>query len=137
MFTREDAGPNPRSLFCIHEREFICLAYFSLWLRLLAKGDAYFIADPLCGYRVHEAQLQHAVNIRTLCRIERFYLPRDARRLGFLQNPDEYRDVLELAKRHIAHAEAFVDATDKERAICAAARQDVAIEEIAFSAKRA
>ena len=136
MFRRDDAEPNPRSLFCIHEREFVCLADFSLWLRLLAKGDAYFIADPLCGYRVHDAQLQHAVNIRTLCRIERFYLPRDARRLGFLQNLEEYRRVLDLAKRHIAHAEAYADATGEERAICAAARRDLASELFAISAKR-
>ena len=123
MFRRDDAGPNPRSLFCIHEREFICLADFSLWLRLLAKGDAHLIADPLCGYRVHDAQLQHAVNIRTLCRIERLYLRRDARLLGFLRNPDDYRRVPETAKRRVAYAEAFADATDEERAICAAARQ--------------
>ena len=118
MFRRDDASPNPQSLFCINEKEFTCLADLSLWLRLLAKGDAYYIADPLCGFRVHEAQLQDAAPVRTLCRTERFYLPRDARMLGFLQNPGEYRNVLEAAKRHVDWAKNYPGITGEERALC-------------------
>lgn len=128
MFRRDDAAPNPHSLFCIDGREFTCLADLALWLRLLAKGDAYYFADPLCGYRVHDEQLQEAAPVRTLCRTEGFYLPRAARGLGFLGDIAMYRSILEQAKKHIAWAEDRADKTDEEAQICAAAHVDRAAE---------
>jgi glycosyltransferase involved in cell wall biosynthesis len=128
MFRSSDAAPNPASLFCINGREFTCLADLALWLRLLAKGDAYFLAEPLCGYRVHDKQLQHAAPVRTLCRTERFYLPFEARSLGFLANPNDYRRVLDQSARHIAWAAARRDLTHEERGICAAANAHLAAE---------
>ena len=128
MFRRADTMLNPDSLFCIHQREYTCLADLALWLRLLAKGDAYYIADAVCGYRVHNEQLQQAAPVRTLCRVERFYLPRDARRLGFLQDPADYRRVLDLAVKHVQWAASFPGATGEERQICADAMRDIALE---------
>jgi glycosyltransferase involved in cell wall biosynthesis len=128
MFRSRDAAPNPASLFCINGREFTCLADLALWLRLLAKGDAYFLAEPLCGYRVHDEQLQHAAPVRTLCRTERFYLPLEARSLGFLENPNDYHRVLDQSGRHIDWAAARPDLTHEERGICAAAKADLAAE---------
>jgi glycosyltransferase involved in cell wall biosynthesis len=128
MFRASDAAPNPASLFCLNGREFTCLADLALWLRLLAKGDAYFLAEPLCGYRVHDEQLQHAAPVRTLCRTERFYLPLEARSLGFLENPNDYRRVLEQSDRHIGWAAARPDLTHEERRICVAAKADLVAE---------
>jgi glycosyltransferase involved in cell wall biosynthesis len=112
---------NPTSLFCIGEQEFTCLADLALWLRLLTKGDAYYIADRLCGYRVHGEQLQNAAPVRTLCRTERFHIARAARTLGFLEDATEYRHVLDLSKKHIEWAARRYDITAEERDICDAA----------------
>jgi glycosyltransferase involved in cell wall biosynthesis len=128
MFRRDDAAPDPHSLFCIGGQEFTCLADLALWLRLLAKGDAYYFADPLCGYRVHDEQLQEAAPVRTLCRTERFYLPRAARGLGFIDDTDAYRRILDQAKKHIVWAEERADKTEEETRICTAAHEDWAAE---------
>lgn len=133
MFRREDAAPNPRSLFCIDGQEFTCLADLALWLRLLAKGDAYYFADPLCGYRVHDEQLQEAAPVRKLCRTERFYLPRAARGLGFLGDAALYRTILDQAKKHIAWAEERADKTDEEAEMCSTAHADWAAEMASLS----
>jgi glycosyltransferase involved in cell wall biosynthesis len=128
MFRRDDVAPDPSSLFCLYGREYTCLADLALWFRLLAKGDAYYIADSLCGYRAHEAQLQKAAPVRTLCRTERFYLPRDARGLGFLNADEDYRRVLTRSKQHIEWAMKQADLTTEEQAICAQAMSDHAAE---------
>jgi hypothetical protein len=128
MFRRDNAPLNPSSLFCIRDQEFTCLADLALWLRLLAKGDGYYIANPLCGYRVHEEQLQKSPPVRTLCRTERFYLAREGRTLGFLANPADYRRVLDRSKQHIQWAATRPDITPEEVAICATAMQHHAAE---------
>lgn len=126
MFRREDVSLNPDSLFCIDGREYTCLADLALWLRLLAQGDAYYFAESLVGYRVHDAQLQEAAPVRTRCRTERFYLPCDGRKLGFLQDLDEYRRVLDRGEKHIAWAARFLSATEEEQLLCETAMRDLA-----------
>jgi hypothetical protein len=125
MFRRSavlaNPAANPTSLFCIGEQEFTCLADLSLWLRLLTKGDAYYIADRLCDYRVHSEQLQNAAPVRTLCRTERFHIARAARTLGLLEDATECRHVLDLSKKHIEWAARCHDITAEERDICDAA----------------
>ena len=121
MFRRRDVLANPAGLFCIGEQQFTCLADLALWLRLLTKGDAYYIADQLCGYRVHGEQLQNAAPVRTLCRTERFHIARAARTLGFLEDVTEYLQVLEQSKKHIEWAARRPDITAEERDICDAA----------------
>jgi len=125
MFRRGDLIADPAAnrnrLFCIGAQEFTCLADLALWLRLLSKGDAYYIADQLCGYRVHDQQLQNAAPVRTLCRTERFHIAPAARTLGFLEDVTEYRGVLDQTRKHIEWAAKRPDITAEERAICDAA----------------
>lgn len=136
MFRRSDVVANPaaspNSLFCIGKQEFTCLADLALWLRLLTKGDAYYIADQLCGYRVHDEQLQNVAPVRTLCRTERFYIALQASTLGFLDDATEYRNVLEQSRKHIEWAARRPDLTDEERVICnaAAARLEAEVWEL-------
>ena len=122
MFRRSDIIENtaatPTSLFVIGEQEFTCLADLALWLRLLSKGDAYYIADQLCGYRVHGEQLQNAAPVRTLCRTERFHIAPAARTLGFLEDTTDYRNVLNQSGKHIEWAAKRPDITAEERVIC-------------------
>jgi glycosyltransferase involved in cell wall biosynthesis len=132
MFRRNDVTASPSRLFCVGKQEFTCLADLALWLWLLTKGDAYYIADQLCGYRVHGEQLQNVAPVRTLCRTERFYIAIQARTLGFLEDATDYCSVLEQSKKHIAWAARRPDLTAEERVICdeAAARLEAEVLEL-------
>src|SRR5213075_2474740 len=56
MFRRTDLALEPGSIFRWGAHEYHCLADLSLWLRLLAKGMAYYSAVPLSEYRRHARQ---------------------------------------------------------------------------------
>jgi glycosyltransferase involved in cell wall biosynthesis len=94
MFRRADVSLVGSSLFRIDERAYTCLADMALWLRLLARGSMAYLAVALSASRVHSAQLQLADEVAAGCVVERYYLPKDARKLGFLQAEAEYRAAL-------------------------------------------
>ncbi len=79
---------------------------------------------PLVGYRVHDTQLQQSAPVRTFCRTERFYLAVEAKNLGFLENPQDYRRVIERSKQHILWAWERPDLSAEEHAICETAMQN-------------
>jgi glycosyltransferase involved in cell wall biosynthesis len=92
MFRRADVDCGASGLFIWGETSYHCLADLALWLRLLAKGEAYYCAAALSEYRVHPGQEQRALGIE--CITERFDLAMQARREGFLREPAQYRAAL-------------------------------------------
>ncbi|MGE5616377.1 MAG: hypothetical protein ACM3X5_05630, partial [Bacillota bacterium] len=106
MFARalveEGAG-----LFTWNGRSYHCLADWSLWLRLLARGPAFYCATPLSEYRVHPGQEQRGASAQLACITERLPLVRAARAAGFLKADVQYRAALArvqaLAEQWRAH----------------------------------
>ena len=81
-----------QGIFTWGETTYHCLADMSLWLRLLARGEAYYCAAALSEYRVHPGQEQRAAGIE--CITERYDLAAQARLAGFLREPAQYRTAL-------------------------------------------
>jgi glycosyltransferase involved in cell wall biosynthesis len=98
MFRKPDISLNGDTLFRIDERSYTCLADLCLWLRLLARGDAIYLAQPLSYFRRHANQLQNSPEVEARCMVERLYLPADARSLGFLSDEAAFRGAIEFAK---------------------------------------
>jgi glycosyltransferase involved in cell wall biosynthesis len=94
MFRRSDVSPSGDTLFRIVERKYTCLADMALWLRLLAAGDMAYLAKPLSFIRDHPGQLQWSDEVAPLCMVERYYLPRDCRSIGFLDDDAKYEAAL-------------------------------------------
>ncbi len=101
MFRKSDVSLNGDTLFRIAERDYLCLADMCLWLRLLARGDAIYLAQPLSYFRIHPGQLQDSPEGEARCMVERLYLPTDARRLGFLSDETAFRRTIEFASQLI------------------------------------
>jgi glycosyltransferase involved in cell wall biosynthesis len=97
MFRKADVELNGDTLFRIYERDYMCLADMCLWLRLLARGDAIYLAQPLSYFRIHAGQLQSSPEGDARCIVERLYLPMDARRLGFLSDENAFQGTIEYA----------------------------------------
>jgi len=105
LFRRDRVDLEGDSLFRWREREYHCLADLSLWLRLLAKGPAYYHSTALSEYRRHAGQEQGG--IRLACLYERLWIVGDARTAGFLALPAAHRLALEAVR---ARAAAWVEA---------------------------
>ena len=97
MFRKADVDVIDGSLFRIGDRQYLCLADLCLWLRLLAKGKAIYLVNPLSCFREHDAQLQTSTEGAALCIVERLYLPVDARTIGFLKDDAAYRMAIDNA----------------------------------------
>jgi glycosyltransferase involved in cell wall biosynthesis len=89
--------PESGSLFRWGENDYECLADLSLWLRLLAKGPAFWIAEPLSSYRYHGDQQQRSSGTSVRCVIERWLLVEDSARAGFLDRPEDYDTAARIA----------------------------------------
>ena len=94
MFRKRDVEIAAGGLFSWNGRDYHCLADLSLWARLLAKGNAFYQAAALSDYRNHKGQEQADASMEVKCMAERFYLSREARALGFLKHPAQYRAAL-------------------------------------------
>ena len=105
MFRRDRVDLQGDSLFRWGERDYHCLADMSLWLRLLAKGPAYYHSTALSEYRRHAGQEQGG--IRLACLYERLWIVGEARAAGFLASPAAHRLALEAVR---ARAAAWADA---------------------------
>lgn len=94
LFRRADVEPEGGSLFRWSGVDFHCYADLALWLRLLARGSAYYHAAALSQYRVHPGQEQRRGEVAISCLRERIPLVRRARAAGFLSEPGQHRHVL-------------------------------------------
>ena len=98
MFRRADLALEDGLLFRWGGHDYHCLADLSVWLRLLARGLAYYFAPALSEFRIHSAQEQHREGVRVACLVERLWIVREARKLGFLAAPQLQR--MALANLH-------------------------------------
>src|SRR4029078_6532836 len=58
MFRKRDVAPDEGGVCTWNGRDYHCLADLSLWIRLLAKGHAFYQAVALSDYRTHAGQQQ-------------------------------------------------------------------------------
>ena len=96
MFRRRDVEPEAGGIFSWGGRDYHCLADLSLWLRLLARGHAFYQAVTLSAYRIHEGQQQNLESMDLSCIVERYHLAREARRNGYLDQIDQYRAAISM-----------------------------------------
>ena len=116
LFRRADLVPEPGGIFRWAGEDYHCLADMALWLRLLTRGAAFFCADALSEFRMHDGQEQGTEAGRLSCLLERRRIARRAREAGFLAGPGQYAAALDAAR-------SFAAATDLARMSPEAAAQ--------------
>ena len=94
MFRARDVTLEAGGIFTWKAKPYHCLADLSLWLRLLARGNAYYCASALSEYRVHAGQEQRSGSMGIKCVTERLDLVEAARGEGFLRADAAYRNAL-------------------------------------------
>ena len=99
MFRKRDVDLAEGGVFRWNGHDYHCLADLSLWIRLLAKGNAFYQAVALSDYRTHAGQQQADESMDVSCIAERYWLAREARALGFLRQPQHYRAALVMPLR--------------------------------------
>jgi glycosyltransferase involved in cell wall biosynthesis len=97
LFRRDAVALEGNSIFRWGDNEYECLADFSLWLRLLTRGCAAWVAEPLSTYRYHPGQQQRTADTSIKCVIERWLLVEDGARAGFLDRPEDYEEAARVA----------------------------------------
>jgi glycosyltransferase involved in cell wall biosynthesis len=125
MFRRADVAPVGGTLFRIAEHEYTCLADLALWLRLLAGGSLVYLAEPLCRIRVHAGRLQDSEEVAARCMTERYFLPRDARTIGFLTDDGQYAAALRHGAGLVRRGLAETAPGTRARAICEEAQRQI------------
>jgi predicted O-linked N-acetylglucosamine transferase (SPINDLY family)/glycosyltransferase involved in cell wall biosynthesis len=90
MFKKKDITLENDNIFYWEGVEYHCFADVSLWLRLLAKGKAYYINEALSNYRRHEGQEQRKPEVSIKCLTERFYILKPSRLNGFISTREKY-----------------------------------------------
>jgi len=99
MFRKRDLVPEAGSIFRWGGRDYHCLADLSLWLRLLARGHAFYQAVVLSDYRVHAGQQQETDAMGVACIAERFDLACKAREVGYLREAAQLRAAITMPLR--------------------------------------
>ena len=107
MFRKEDVDLHGRHLFVLNGNEYLCLADLSLWLRLLSRGGALYIAQPMSLYRIHPGQEQAKQYIGVKCISERLSIVLDASALGFLKSAERYDEAMRTVGKMVHHS--FMD----------------------------
>lgn len=102
MFRRRDVEVEGDGVFTWEGRSYHCLADLSLWLRLLARGFAFYQPVPLSEYRLHPGQEQRGAGMEVACLEERLAIVRAARGAGFLANAAHARAALERIRKFVA-----------------------------------
>ncbi|MBK8323013.1 MAG: glycosyltransferase family 2 protein [Betaproteobacteria bacterium] len=97
LFRREAVRVEGGSIFRWGANEYECLADLSLWLRLLARGGAWWVAEPLSAYRWHEGQQQRTPGTAVKCILERWLLVEDGARAGFLDAAADHDEAARVA----------------------------------------
>lgn len=95
MFRRADVVPEAKGLFAWGGKSYHCLADLGLWLRLLARGRAFYSATPLSEFRIHPGQEQLTPGVDVACITERLDLALTARDAGYLATPIQFRTALQ------------------------------------------
>jgi hypothetical protein len=101
MFRRSDVVMEAGNIFRWGGHDYHCLADLSLWLRLLARGTAFYCAEGLSENRMHAGQEQSTVDGSLSCLLERRRIAEQAHAGGFLAGPGPLAAAL-AAARHFA-----------------------------------
>jgi glycosyltransferase involved in cell wall biosynthesis len=96
MFRKRDVEPEEGGIFTWDGHAYHCLADLSLWMRLLARGPAFYQAVELSEYRLHAGQQQASPAMDVACIAERFELACRAQRHGFLADPRHFRAAISM-----------------------------------------
>lgn len=106
MFRKRDLTLESDNVFSWQGRQYHCFADVSLWLRLLSKGDAYFIVDILTSYRMHKGQEQRKPEVSMKCITERYFILEPGKSCGFLGSKEKADEAIKSYKSLL---EKFVD----------------------------
>lgn len=87
MFRKQDIVETAPDLFSLNGRQYQTIGDIVMWLNLLSRGDAIYLAETLSYFRLHQDQEQRSEHVRSTG--ERFWLHArlDAARMGLL--PDD------------------------------------------------
>jgi glycosyltransferase involved in cell wall biosynthesis len=94
MFRRSHLQLEDGMLFRWGGFDYHCLADISLWLRVLARGVAYYHAACLSDFRLHPGQEQDTAEMHVACFEERLWIARQARTLRFLATPRLWQEAM-------------------------------------------
>jgi len=94
LFRKADLVPEDGLVFRWGGRDYHCLADMALWLRLLARGLAYYDSGVQSEFRIHPGQEQHGAGMDLACVEERLWIAREARAAGFLAAPSLWQAAL-------------------------------------------
>lgn len=114
LFRRSAIALEEGLLFRWGGRDYHCLADLSLWLRLLAKGPAYYDSSELSEYRMHAGQEQRRGGVELGCLVERLWIVRQSRGAGFLASPRLHRLALENVRARARQWMASLEPEGKE-----------------------
>jgi glycosyltransferase involved in cell wall biosynthesis len=106
LFRKADLPTEEGLVFRWGGRDYHCLADMALWLRLLARGLAYYDSGVLSEFRMHPGQEQHGAGMDLACVEERLWIAREARTAGFLSAPSLWQAAMAAV---IARAQAVRD----------------------------
>lgn len=123
LFRKSAVSLEAGGLFALAGHDFHCLADLSLWLRLLAVGDAAYSPERLSAFRRHAGQEQQKIGVWTTCWTERSSLVFAARELGFLWHPNAWQAAQVAATKQIRAALDSLPTQAPERAVLEAALQ--------------
>lgn len=84
LFKKEDINLENTNIFSLGRVDYHCFADVSLWLRLLAKGNCYYINENLTSYRAHKGQALRKPHVAIKCITERFNTLKPSRLMTFL-----------------------------------------------------
>jgi len=103
MFRKSRVATDPAAVFRWGGVDYHCLADLSLWLRLLAKGFAYYHAGALSDFRLHGGQEQVSEALRIGCMEEWLALMRQARSAGFLSTRQLWQDAMRSLRARVTY----------------------------------
>ena len=103
MFRKSRVAIEDGSLFRWGGADYHCLADLALWLRLLARGFAYYHAGVLSEFRMHGGQEQGGEDLRIGCMEEWLAIMRQARTAGFLSTPALWGDAMRSLRARVLY----------------------------------
>lgn len=101
MFRKSRVAIEGASLFRWGGIDYHCLADLALWLRLLAKGLAFYHAGVLSEFRMHGGQEQGSEELRVGCMEEWLAVMREAHGAGFLSTATLWRDAMRSLRARV------------------------------------
>jgi glycosyltransferase involved in cell wall biosynthesis len=94
MFRKADMLVHGDGLFTLGNTSIGFNVDVAMWLKLLSRGDAVYIEEPLSFFRIHGSQQQQKPYVITGCLVAWADIVREGRRLGFVQDDASYAQAI-------------------------------------------